>query len=129
MPDINFYAVFTATLLSFAIGGLWYSPLLFGRIWLKELKLGAEGINQKPRVFILSFVFSLATAFIIANLLGPQPKLVNAVVTSAMIGGIVLFSLGITYQFSNKTLRHLLIDGGYHIVIFTMFGLVLGSWH
>ncbi|MCW8858020.1 MAG: DUF1761 domain-containing protein [Kangiella sp.] len=129
MPDINFYAVFTATLLSFAIGGLWYSPLLFGRIWLKELKLGAEGINQKPRVFMLSFVFSLATAFIIANLLGPQPKLVNAVVTSAMIGGIVLFSLGITYQFSNKTLRHLLIDGGYHIVIFTMFGLVLGSWH
>ncbi|MCW9027921.1 MAG: DUF1761 domain-containing protein [Kangiella sp.] len=129
MPDINFYAVVTATLLSFAMGGLWYSPLLFGRIWLKELKLGAEGIKQKPRVFILSFVFSLATAFIIANLLGPQPKLVNAVVTSAMIGGIVLFSLGITYQFSNKTLRHLLIDGGYHIVIFTMFGLILGSWH
>ena len=129
MPDINFYAVFTATLLSFAIGGLWYSPLLFGRIWLKELKLGAEGIKQKPRVFILSFVFSLATALIIANLLGPQPKLVNAVVTSATIGSIVLFSLGITYQFSNKTLRHLLIDGGYHIVIFTMFGLILGSWH
>ncbi|HEY9031850.1 MAG TPA: DUF1761 domain-containing protein [Kangiella sp.] len=129
MPEINYFAVIVAALLSFAIGGLWYSPLLFGKMWLEEIKLKAEEIKQKPSVFILSFTFSVIAAFIVADLLGPNPELVNALAISGLIGVLVFLGLGITYQFSNRTLRHLLIDGGYHIVQFTMFGLILGSWH
>ncbi|WP_417447042.1 DUF1761 domain-containing protein [Kangiella sp.] len=129
MPEINYFAVIVAALLSFAIGGLWYSPLLFGKMWLEEIKLKAEEIKQKPSVFILSFTFSVIAVFIVADLLGPNPELVNALAISGLIGVLVFLGLGITYQFSNRTLRHLLIDGGYHIVQFTMFGLILGSWH
>lgn len=129
MPEINYIAVIVAALLSFAIGGLWYSPLLFGKMWLEEIKLKAEEIKQKPSVFILSFTFSVIAVFIVADLLGPNPELVNALAISGLIGVLVFLGLGITYQFSNRTLRHLLIDGGYHIVQFTMFGLILGSWH
>lgn len=129
MSDINYYAVFVAAILSFAVGGLWYSPLLFGKIWLKEMKIEAEDIKQKPSVFILSFVFALVAVFVLADLLGPSPELMHTVTVCAMVGAIVFLGLGITYQFSNKSLRHLLIDGGYHLVIFTLFGLILGSWH
>lgn len=129
MPEINYFAVLVAALLSFAIGGLWYSPLLFGKMWLEEMKLKAEDIKQKPSVFILSFTFSVIAVFIVADLLGPNPELINALTISGLIGALVFLGLGITYQFSNRTLRHLLIDGGYHIVQFTMFGLILGSWH
>ncbi|MHC9509672.1 DUF1761 domain-containing protein [Kangiella sp. M94] len=129
MSDINYYAVFVAALLSFAIGGLWYSPLLFGKMWLQEMQIKAEDIKQKPSVFILSFTFSLIAVFIVADLLGPAPELIYALTISGLIGALVFLGLGITYQFSNRTLRHLLIDGGYHIVQFTMFGLILGSWH
>lgn len=48
MSDINYYAVLVAALLSFAVGGLWYSPLLFGKMWLEEMQLKAEDIKQKP---------------------------------------------------------------------------------
>lgn len=129
MADINYYAVVVAAVLSFAIGGLWYSPMLFGKVWLQEMQLKPEDIKQKPSVLILSFIFSLVAVFIIADLLGPQPELMNALTISGLIGAIVFLGIGITYQFSNKSLRHLLIDGGYHIVQFTLFGLVLGSWH
>ncbi|MBD3668614.1 MAG: DUF1761 domain-containing protein [Kangiella sp.] len=129
MSDINYYAVLVAAILSFAVGGLWYSPLLFGKMWLKEMKIEAEDIKQKPSVFILSFVFALVAVFVLADLLGPNPELMHAVTVCAMVGAIVFLALGITYQFSNKSLRHLLIDGGYHLVIFTLFGLILGSWH
>ncbi|ACV25884.1 DUF1761 domain-containing protein [Kangiella koreensis] len=129
MPEINYFAVVVAALLSFAIGGLWYSPLLFGRMWLEEMQLKAEDIKQKPSVFILSFTFSVIAVFIVADLLGPKPELINALTISGLIGALVFLGLGITYQFSNRTLRHLLIDGGYHILQFTMFGLILGSWH
>lgn len=129
MSDINYYAVLVAAVLSFAVGGLWYSPMLFGKMWLKEMKLEADDIKQKPSVFILSFVFALVAVFVLADLLGANPELMHAVTVCAMVGAIVFLGLGITYQFSNKSLRHLLIDGGYHLVIFTLFGLILGSWH
>jgi hypothetical protein len=31
--DVNVWAVLAATASSFVLGGLWYSPLLFGRPW------------------------------------------------------------------------------------------------
>ena len=33
MPDVNILAVLVAAASSFLIGGLWYSPKLFGEIW------------------------------------------------------------------------------------------------
>lgn len=129
MDNINYYAVVVSALLAFAVGGLWYSPFLFGKMWLEEMLLKAEDIRQKPSVFIVSLVFSLIAVFIIADLLGPKPELIHAITISGLIGAVVFLALGITYQFSNRSLRHLLIDGGYHLVIFTLFGLILGSWH
>jgi hypothetical protein len=35
---------------------------------------------------------------------------------------------GINYQFAQRSLRLWLIDGGYHLVQFLLFGLVLGLW-
>jgi hypothetical protein len=40
--EINYLAVLVAALVSMVIGGLWYSPLLFGNIWMK-----LSGITQK----------------------------------------------------------------------------------
>ena len=34
-----------------------------------------------------------------------------------------------TYQFANLSLLMWLIDGGYHVARFVLFGLMLGLWH
>lgn len=36
---INHWAVITAAISDFAIGGLWYSPLLFYKPWMKAMGL------------------------------------------------------------------------------------------
>ncbi|GAB2489384.1 DUF1761 domain-containing protein [Arenimonas alkanexedens] len=33
MPEVNIWAVLAAALSGFVLGGLWYSPLLFGKAW------------------------------------------------------------------------------------------------
>jgi hypothetical protein len=33
--DINMYVFFVGSVLSYFLGALWYSPLLFGKIWMK----------------------------------------------------------------------------------------------
>ena len=34
MPAINYLGVLASAIMIFAIGALWYSPMLFGRLWV-----------------------------------------------------------------------------------------------
>ena len=42
MPEFNIWAVLVAALASFVLGGLWYSPMLFGKAWQRETGLSDE---------------------------------------------------------------------------------------
>lgn len=129
---MNLLAVVVAALSSFLVGGLWYSPALFGSAWNRESgrdpKSGAGG--HPARVFGVSFLFSLVAAYLFAWLLGPNPPLHIALHHGLLVGaGFVAASFGINYQFANRSFKLWLIDGGYHTVQFVLFGLVLGLWH
>ena len=40
LSQINYLAVGVAALSSFLIGGLWYSPILFAKAWMREAGFG-----------------------------------------------------------------------------------------
>ncbi len=132
MAQMNVLAVIVAAATSFLLGGLWYSPKLFGTIWNRENgsdpKAG-EG-RHAARIFGVSFAFSLVAAFAFAWWLGPAPDLSDAVTRGLAAGlGMVAASFGINYQFANRSTALWLVDGGYHTVQFLLFGLILGAWH
>lgn len=126
---MNLSAVLSAAIASFAFGGLWYSPALFGRLWDRE-NGGAMQSGHPAKVFGISFVFSVIAAVSFAFWLGPAPPLETALKTGALAGfGLVAASFGINYQFAQRSFKLWLIDGGYHTVQFILFGLILGLWH
>ena len=126
---MNVWAVIGAAVSSFLIGGLWYSPALFGRTW--NVENGGPPSDAHPaRVFGFSFLFSLAAASCFAVLVGPTPGLGESVRTGLLVGlGCVAASYGINYQFAQRSFKLWLIDGGYHVVQFAAFGLIIGLWH
>lgn len=131
MGDINVWAVLVAAVSSFLLGGIWYGPL-FKHAWCRE-----AGVDPDPakgghpaKVFGGAFVLSLIAAFVFASWLGPQPELADAVRKGAITGAaFVAASFGINYLFANRSLALWLIDGGYHTLQFTLYGVVLGLWH
>jgi hypothetical protein len=129
MTDVNVWAVLAAALASFALGGLWYSPALFGQVWNREN--GSQPKHGHPAVvFGVSFVFSLVAASAFAVWLGPAPVLSAAVAQGGIVGlCFVATSFGINYQFAARSLTLWAIDGGYHTLQFILFGVVLGLWH
>lgn len=131
MADINWLAVVVAAAGSFLLGGPWYSPLLFGRVWGREANdTRPPGSGHPGKVFGLSFAFALVAAAGFAYLLGPAPPLDRALGHGLLAGGcFVATSFGINYQFANRSLRMWLIDAGYHVAQFLLFGVVLGLWH
>ena len=128
MSNVNVLAVVAAALSSFALGGLWYSTPVFGAAWRRAAG-GPEIQGHPAKVFGLSFLFALVAAFAYALLI-PQPASAVAAVTQGLVigAGFVAASFGINYQFANRPAILWLIDGGYHTVQFTIYGLILGLW-
>lgn len=128
--DINIWAVIVAAASSFLLGGLWYSPMLFLKAWNAAMGRTEEDNGHPAKVFGLSFVFALASAFIFAKLLGPDPVFSESWKAGILVGlGFVGTSFGINYQFANRPFSALFIDGGYHTAQFALYGLILGAWH
>ena len=124
---MNVWIVLLAAASSFVVGGLWYSPALFGRAWNAE-NGGVASRGHPARVFGVSFAFSLVAAACFSALVGRAPGLGAAVGTGALVGlGLVAASFGINYQFAQRTFKLWLIDGGYHTVQFLLFGVIFGA--
>ncbi|CAN5820250.1 MAG: DUF1761 domain-containing protein [Pyrinomonadaceae bacterium] len=132
MDQVNFLAVLVAAVSAFLLGGLWYSPILFGKIWARDAGVSYDQPKKTHAaiVFAVSFLFSLIAATVFALSLGRNPALNTAVRDGLAIGACwVATSFGINYQFASRTFKLFLIDAGYHVGQFTLYGLILGLWH
>lgn len=126
---LDLMAVMVAAAATFAIGGLWYSPMLFLKPWLTDMRLTEETPGHPGKVYGLAFLFSVISCFFMASLLG----IGNGAIAGGLFGlkvgvAFVFCSFGVNYQFASRPVRVLFIDGGYHTVQFTVFGLILGVW-
>jgi hypothetical protein len=129
--QINYGAVGAAALLSFFIGGLWYSPILFARAWMREAGLDeAQARNANmARVFGLSFACSVVMALNLAAFIGAKASLGFGLFAGAATGlGWVAMSLGVIYLFEQRSLRLWLINSGYQVLAYTAMGAVIGAW-
>jgi hypothetical protein len=126
---MNVLAIVIAAVSSFMVGGLWYSKALFGAAWTAE-NGGKIQEGHPGKVFGISFAFSLVAAIAFSIWVGPAPSLEAALKVGVLAGvGFVATSFGINYQFAQRSVKLWLIDGGYHAVQFTLFGLVFGLVH
>jgi hypothetical protein len=102
MDKINVWAVIAAAASAFLLGGFWHSPALFGTAWNQASGQTPQS-GHPPRVFALSFLFSLISAGAFAFYLGPRPELSSALIGGLVVGiGFVAASFGINYQFANR---------------------------
>ena len=129
---INLWAVLAAALANFVIGGMWYSPALFGKAWMRangftddDLKKGSPAV-----IFGVAFLFCLIMAGNLAGFLsGPETTLGFAIAAAVAAGlGWAAMGLGVVALFERRPLSYMLINGGYLTVAFAAMGAILGAW-
>ncbi|HJZ82935.1 MAG TPA: DUF1761 domain-containing protein, partial [Pyrinomonadaceae bacterium] len=97
--QISFVAILLAGLSAFVIGGIWYSPALFGRAWMTENEFTEDCLRKRkmPLVFATSLFLSLLIAANLAAFLG-KTGLRFAVLAALAVGlGWIAPASGITY--------------------------------
>ena len=141
MGSINWLAVLVAGISSFVIGGIWYSPGLFGKAWMKDNKFTEEEVKRadKGKIFAWSAIFSLLMAVNLAMFLSepagtcPADCFVKTDITwgatAGFLAGIWTFSaIAIHSLFERKPWRLIFINGFYSVVSLTLMGAIIGVW-
>src|ERR1700753_144510 len=68
--DVNWLALVRAALVKFAIGGLWYSPILFGPRWGAIVCVSPDAFKSRMiPAMITDLAASLVLAWVLANVL------------------------------------------------------------
>jgi hypothetical protein len=104
---------------------------MFGRLWARDVGLTAEQMRRRPlpALFVLAFVTSLAGAFVLALLLGRDAGVAAGTLAGLLTGlgvaGGAVFS-SMIFEARPRTL--IAVDAGFHTVIFTITGAVVGAW-
>ena len=132
VANLNWMAIIAAALSTFVLGGIWYSPVLFGRAWMRacgfteqDLKRGNTG-----QIFGLSFLFSLMMAGNLAMFLNDPKTTAAWGATAGFLAGFgwVALSIAIIALFERRNWKYILINGGYMTVAFVLMGLIIGAW-
>ncbi len=133
--SINFLAVLVSAIASFALGALWYSPVLFGKTWQLELGFSDEdlkGANMGKifgSSFVLMLVMGLGMAMLIQGHFDQEITWLSGLKHGIYIGLVFVgASMGINMLYQRKSLKLWFIDAGYQIVFLGIMGAILGAW-
>lgn len=139
---INWLAVLVAGISSFVVGGIWYSPGLFGKAWMKDNNFTQEQIKtggNKGKIFGFTFIFSLVMAANLGMFLVDAPSTCPEGcgiktdlawgATAGFLAGIWTFcAIAIHSLFEMKPWRLILINGFYSLVSLMLMGAIIGAW-
>jgi hypothetical protein len=131
METLNIWAVLVSALSTFLIGGLWYSPAVFGKAWMRENGFTEEGMKNANmvKIFGLAFVLGLVAAVNLAMFLGPDTDAKMGALYGFLAGfGWVATFIGTHYLFERRSFTLFLINAGYSIVALTVMGVIIGAW-
>lgn len=99
---------------------------------MAENKLSKTDLQQRnlPLVFGLSFLFSIVMALNLAMFIGSNADASYGMFAGFATGfGWVFLSIAIISLFEKRSLKYVLINGGYMVIAFTIMGTILGAWH
>jgi len=124
MPHINW--------LAFVIGGLWYSPVLFGRAWMSVNNLTEADLakGNMAKIFGITFILAVVMAANLAAFLAEPKTNLAWGATAGFLAGFGWVALGIATiaLFERRSWKYTLINGGYMTVSFVVMGSIIGAW-
>jgi hypothetical protein len=126
--ELNYLAIVLAALSTFLLGGLWYSPAVFGKTWMKENGFTEESMKggNMIKIFGLAFVLGLISAINLAMFMGPEKNVSMGAAYGFAAGfGWVATFVGTHYLFERRSLKLFLINAGYSIVALTVMGVII----
>ena len=135
MPSINYLGVVVSAIVIFAIGALWYSPMLFGRQWIAAHGYTPEKLAEMRQGMGKAYGITFVCYLVLAAVMN---ILINRMLIATALGGVKLgaiiwlgfaATIGLTANvFSEKRFAVYLIDTTYQLMYLIAVAVVLAVW-
>jgi uncharacterized membrane protein (DUF485 family) len=133
---IHYPAVIVATLAHFILGGLWYSPLLFGNKFIQYSGWSPEQLQEMERQshmkeLAIAFVMSLILAYILAHFVQytKATSVAGGIQTAFWLWlGFIVTTHVPTVIFERRSFGLFLINVSYQFVGCALAGVILAVW-
>ncbi len=131
--NINFMPVLIAATFAMILGGVWYSPVLFGKAWMKLIGKSETEIKNSASIksYGLTFLMAIITAWVLNYIISiaQADNFLSGVGVGFWVWiGFVLSSIVTNGLFEGRSFKLVLINGGYFLVSLTLTGGILASW-
>ncbi|MES2215857.1 MAG: DUF1761 domain-containing protein [Patescibacteria group bacterium] len=136
MYTVNIWPIIVAAVVSFAIGALWYSPILFGKEWMALTKISeadmaaakAKGVWKSYIVHFIANLISFAVLGFIIVAVGVQSGSDGAFFGFLVWLGFTL-PLHISHLLWQKApMKLILIDTVQVLIGLVIGGAIIGAW-
>jgi hypothetical protein len=135
---INYLAVITGAVCSMALGALWYGPL-FGKKWMEIIGVDAADPDARKKMqqsagplYIVQFVLTLFQVLVLSHLIADTTRAGGLERSLWIWAAFVIPTLSGAVMWTNEKTKlkwaRLLIQGGYQLILFIVFGVLLQFW-
>ncbi len=136
--QVNYLAILVCSILAMVIGALWYGPI-FGKKWLEVVGATTEDLEKRKemqkgafKLYVVQFILTLFQVWVLAYYIEgwkDASGLENALwIWSAFVIPVIAGTAMWNNDSAKIAWARFLIQGGYQLVIFVVFGIVLGIW-
>lgn len=136
IPEINYWAVLVATASTMVVGSVWYTPKVFGTLWMRLANVTPSG-NAKDAVgpIITTVIVSFITAWVFAGAIWIAHAFYGgSFLSSALITGLLLWA-GFTAArfvthdaFEGRPVKLTMLNIAHELVTVVVMAVILGAW-
>lgn len=129
--DVSLISVLIGAVVYIAIGFYWYSPMAFGKQWVKLTKTKVSPKKMKedmPKMYAVTFISLFITTYVLAQFV----RVFDAtnIVAGAFVGllawvGFIATSMALNYFHTRKPRKLFEIDSLYHLIALLVVGAIL----
>lgn len=128
--SVNWLAVLAGTVLSMALGALWYGPL-FGRLWLKLIGKTEDELESNPVMYlktaIAAFIGMLALNLVVVSFGATD------ILSGLFAGGFIFLGIGATTtfvytNFEGPTEKVWFLYVAFQLVVYLIMGALFAIW-
>lgn len=136
--EINYLAVLACGVASMIIGSIWYGPL-FGKMWIKVI--GATDMDMQKRkemqkkampLYGISFVLALFQAYVLAHYIAGWTDASGVENALWIWAAFIVPTVAGASMWNNDSAKiswtRFLLQAGYYLILFIVFGLILANW-
>jgi len=132
---VSYVAILVAAVVSFVIGMLWYSPLLFGKMWIRLSGIDKEKMEKNMKkgmgkVMLFAFIANLVMAYVLSyfiNVLRYSMAVDGAILGFMIWLGFLATTLLGTVLWEGKPFGLYVINASYNLINLLIMGSIIAA--